>query len=291
MEDRDWLIIKVLHEQKNVTKAAQALFISQPALTARIHQIEDYFGVKMIYRGSKGIHFTPEGDYLAKCSQDMLTTIRRIKEQVTNMGAEIKGTLRIGASNYLSQHKLPRLLGLFKERYPNVEIKVITNWSRGICSLLYNQDVHMGFVRSDFGWQGEKHILEEEPICVASKQEISLPDLPKLSRIDYHTDDTYKTLLAAWWNEQFSQPPKIGMMVSYLDICKAMVINGLGYAIVPDSTFNDVDGPIHRIYITDKEGKPILRRTWMLYQKEILELKIAKLFIEFAKTMDFNRLQ
>ena len=65
MEDRDWLIIKVLNEQKNITKTAQALFISQPYLTTRIRHIEDEFGVKMIYRGSRGVHFTPEGDYLA----------------------------------------------------------------------------------------------------------------------------------------------------------------------------------------------------------------------------------
>jgi len=287
MEDRDWIIIKVLYEYKNVTKAAQALFISQPSLTARIRQLEEELGVKMIYRGSRGIHFTPEGDYMAHCAQHMLTNIRQIKEQVINMGADIKGTLRVGASNYLSKHKIPRLLGLFKEKYPNVEFNVSTTWSRDICSLLNNQDVHVGFVRSDFGWRGEKHILYEEPICVASKNAISLNDLPKLPRIDYHTDDSYKLLLDTWWSNNYALPPTIGMTVSYLDICKSMVINGLGYAIVPSNLLDDVKD-IHKIYITDKEENLILRKTWMLYQKEIVELKMVKLFLDFAKEMDFT---
>lgn len=287
MEERDWLIIKVLSEQKNITKTAQALFISQPSLTARIRQIEDEFGVKMIYRGSRGVHFTPEGDYLAHCACKMLADIRHVKEQVINMGTDIKGTLRVGASNYLSKHKIPRLLGLFKERYPNVEFNVITIWSRDICSLLYNQDVHVGFMRSDFGWHGEKYIIYEAPICIASKKTIGLKDLPNLPRIDYHTDDSHKTLLETWWNENFSQPPTIGMTVGYLDICKSMVINGLGYAIVPSDLLDDA-GDIHKIYITDKQGNPILRKTWMLYHQEILELKVVRLFLDFAKAMDFN---
>jgi DNA-binding transcriptional LysR family regulator len=219
----------------------------------------------------------------------MLTNICHIKEQIVNMGTDIKGTLRVGASNYLSKHKIPRLMGLFKEQYPNIDFNVITTWSRDICRLLNNQDIHVGFMRSDFGWRGEKYILYEEPICIASKNEIRLNDLPRLPRIDYHTDDSYKTLLDAWWGETFLHPPKIGMTVSYIDICRAMVINGLGYAIVPSSLVDEVE-QIHKIYITDKDGKPILRKTWMLYQKEILELKMVRLFLDFAKTVEYNSL-
>lgn len=290
MEDRNWLIIKVLHEHKNITKAAQALFISQPSLTARIRQIEEEFGIKMIYRGSRGIHFTPEGDYLAQCAQTMLTTFSQMKEQVANMSSEIKGTLRLAAPNYLARFKLPRLLRLFKERYSNVEFDVINAWSRDICSLLYNQDVHVGFVRTDYGWGGEKYLLHQEPVCIASKKEICFRDLPKLSRIDYHTDASYKTFLRTWWGENFSQPPKISMTVSQLDICKAMVVNGLGYGILPSTIFDD-DEPVCQIPITDKSSNPILRNTWMLYQKEILELKMVQLFVDFTKTVDFRNLK
>lgn len=289
MEDRDWLIIKILHEQKNITKAAQMLFISQPSLTARIHQIEDEFGVKIIYRGSRGIHFTTEGDFLAQCAQEALTNIRRVKEQVINMGSDIKGTLRVGASNYLSKYKIPSLMGLFKKRYPHVEFNVITSWSRDICSLLYSQDVHVGFMRSDFGWRGEKYVLYEEPICIASRNEIDFRNLPKLPRIDYHTDASFQSLLDSWWRDNFSQPPTIGMTVGYIDICKAMVVNGLGYAIVPGMLLDDAQD-IHKINIVDNSGKQILRKTWMIYQKEITDLKIVRLFLDFARSVDVSKL-
>ena len=289
MEDRDWLIIKTLYNYKNITKTAKALFISQPSLTARIHHIEDEFGVKLICRGNRGIRFTLEGDYLAKCAQEMLVNVRKIKENVINMGKDVKGTLRLAAPIYLTKFKLPRLLGLFKEQYPDVEFDVINAWSNEICSLLYKQEIHVGFVRTDYGWQGGKHILHEEPICIVSKQKINFSDLPNLPRIDYHTDYSYKNFLDSWWNDNFSQPPKIGMKVSQLDICKNMVINGLGYGIMPSTILNDHEN-IYRIYITDREGKQILRKTWILYQQEILALKTVKLFIDFAKTTDFNKI-
>ena len=61
MEERDWLIIKTLYEQKNVTKTAEKLYLSQPTLTARIKHIENALGTKLLYRGNKGITFTDTG--------------------------------------------------------------------------------------------------------------------------------------------------------------------------------------------------------------------------------------
>ena len=289
VEDRDWLIIKVLHEQKNITKTAQTLFLSQPALTARIRQIEAELDTKIIYRGSRGIHFTTEGDYLAQCADSMIDNMRQIKEQLGNMGSTVKGILRIAAPNYITQCKLSSLLGRFQEQYPEVEFNIINAWSREICSLLYSQDVHIGFVRTDHDWRGEKHLLHQEPIYIVSKKEVSFQELPNLPRIDYITDFSYKTFLNDWWNDNFSQPPRISMTVSQLSISKAMVMNDLGYAILPVTILNDAPH-LHRIPLTDRDGQPITRPTWLLYQKEIGELKMAKLFIDFATTVDFDQL-
>ncbi len=289
MDERDWLIITVLYEQKNVTKAAQALFISQPALTARIRHIERDLGVSMIVRGSRGIHFTPEGEYLAESAGEILAQIRRVRERALNMAGEIGGTLRIAAPDYIAKCKLPSLLGLFKRQYPDVEFNVTNAWSRDVCRLVYNQEVHIGFVRNDYNWQDEKHVLHEEPLCIAAKKEIALSDLPKLARIDYHTDASYKAFLDEWWNGHFTQPPRISMTVAHMDICKAMVANGLGYAILPTTILQDI-GPTCQIPLRDKNGQVITRRTTMIYQQETLNLRLVKLFVEFVKTVDYSAL-
>ena len=78
MEDRDWLILSILYKEKNITKTAQTLFISQPALTTRLQHIEKYFGVTIVHRTRKGVHFTSEGEFLAKAATKMLSHIRKI---------------------------------------------------------------------------------------------------------------------------------------------------------------------------------------------------------------------
>lgn len=288
MEDRDWLILQVLYEQKNITKTAQALFISQPALTARLRHIEEEFGIKIAYRTSKGVHFTPQGEYLAKSSAEMLLKLRQIKENITNMDSTVSGTLRLGASNYFTMYMLPRLLKLFKEQYPNVEFKVVTTWSREVFNLVHNQEIHVGFVSSDYGWQDRRYLLFEEPICIASKDEINIRDLPKLPRISYQTDALIKAVIDKWWRENFSEPPLISMEVDKLATCKEMVINGLGYAIMP-SIIVKAAKDLHKVILTDKEGQPLLRHAWMLYHEELLEMNIVKAFVSFVESIDFKK--
>lgn len=288
MEERDWLILQVLYEQKNITKAAQVLFMSQPALTARLQQIEKEFNIKIVLRTSKGVHFTPQGEYLVKCSAEVLLKLRKIKEQVLNLDTAVAGTLRIGATSYFTMHTLPPLLKQFKEQYPNVEFKVTTTWSKDVFSLVYNQEVHIGFISSDYGWQDRKHLLFTEPIYAASLAPLNINDLPHLPRIDYHSDSLIKGMIDKWWRENFTQPPMISMEVDRLATCKEMVKHGLGYGILPSRMLNDVD--LHTIMLTDKDQKPVIRKSWMIYYEESLQLNVIRAFVRFVEQTDITAL-
>jgi DNA-binding transcriptional LysR family regulator len=287
MEDRDWRILQELYHQKNITKTAQQLFISQPALTKRLRQIEKEFGVEIVQRGRRGVQFTPQGEYIAKCAEEMLLRLREIKEHVLNMDNDVVGTLRLGVSNYFTKYKLPGILELFKHEYPKVEFQVTTGWSRDIFHSVYNQDVHIGFVRGDYSWQGQKHLLFEETLCIASKNKINVNDLPHLPRIDYQTDYLFKMLIDNWWTANYSEPPLIGMEVDKADTCKEMVIRSLGYGILPRSTLSDAKD-LYKIDITDQDGKPIVRRTWMFYHQESLNIKAVRAFVDFVKGLDLQ---
>ncbi|WP_134704626.1 LysR family transcriptional regulator [Ammoniphilus sp. YIM 78166] len=281
MDDRDWLILHTLYREKSITRAGQSLYIAQPTLTKRLKQIEKEFGVTIVHRGIKGVQFTPEGEYLAKRAGEMLSTLREIKEDLNNFNHQVAGTLRLGVSNYFSKYKLPGLLRLFKEQYPQVDFQVETGFSRDIFNLVYNQDVHIGFVRGDYSWSGEKLLVMEERLCIASKHKIELSELPHLPRIDYRTDALYKALVDNWWAEHYIQPPTVAMVVDQGDTCKEMVLNGLGYAIIPSMFFENIEN-IHLVYLTDKQGNPLIRKTWMFYQEESLELNVVKAFVEFV---------
>ncbi|MGM0878581.1 MAG: LysR family transcriptional regulator [Bacillota bacterium] len=287
MDERDWIILQTLYKEKNITKAAQKMYISQPALTNRLQQLETEFGVKIVNRGRRGVQFTPQGEYLAKRTNELLLTIQKIKENVLNMENNIAGTLRLGVSIFFTDYMLPNILKQFKDQFPNIEFKVTTGFSSGIAHLIHNQDVHLAIVKGDYNWTDQKHLLFDETICIASKEEIDVHKLPNLPRIGYQTDPLLKNSIDHWWSEHFTQPPLVSIEVDKADTCKKMVINGLGYAILPSMILNDVND-LHKIAIKTLNGEPIVRKTWMLYHEDSLKLNIVRAFVDFMKHLDLT---
>ncbi|WP_166240239.1 LysR family transcriptional regulator [Paenibacillus turpanensis] len=287
MDYQDWTILKMLYEKKNMTKTAQVLFIAQPSLTRRIQQMENEFNVTLVQRGTRGVQFTPQGEYLAKCADEALRHLQHAKEAVLNIGDEVTGTLRLGVSNYISKNKLPKLLKRFREQYPKVEFKVVTGWSGDVFDLVYNQDVHIGFVRGDYKWPESKLLLFHEHISIASIEPFEIEQLPFLPRIEYEMDPLMKATINRWWNGTFSHPPSIGMEVDKGDTCKEMVLNGLGYGILSSALIDHIPDVV-KIPITDEQGKPIIRNTWMVYHDHSLELKTIQAFVRFVESIDFT---
>lgn len=287
MDERDWNILQVLYEQKNITKTAQLMYMTQPALTKRLMQIEESFGVKVVNRGIRGVHFTPQGEYLAKRAIQLNTLFRDVREEVLNMNQETVGTLRLGVSNYFGKYVLPGLLKMFREQYPRVDFQLETGFSKEIYNKIYNQDIHVGFIRGDYSWSGEKQLLFEENIILVSSEEIDLNELPDLPRIDYYTDTLFKSLIDRWWAEHYAKPPITAIKVDRADTCKEMVKSGLGYAFLPSRFLLDVND-LFKITLVDQNNKQLIRETWMFYHSESLENNTVRAFVNFIKQIDFS---
>jgi len=107
-------IIHTLYQEKSISKAAQVLYISQPALTSRFHQIEQDLGTVLALRTSKGLKFTPEGEIVAKEAESLLREFSQIRENIRAMSKGISGTLKISSSQFMMKYFLPNLLRDFK---------------------------------------------------------------------------------------------------------------------------------------------------------------------------------
>lgn len=86
--------------------------------------------------------------------------------------------------------------------------------------------------------------------------------------------------------ENYSKPPLISIEVDKAETCKEMVINGLGYAILPSMILDDIDG-LYKSEIRTKNNEAILRKTWMFYHEESLKLSMVKAFVTFIENIDF----
>ncbi|ARJ76535.1 LysR family transcriptional regulator [Bacillus velezensis] len=280
MDEKDWIVLITLFEEKNMTKAAERLYMTQPALSYRLKNLEAQFGVRLFYKRKKGMEFTSEGEHLVDYSKEMLQEFRRVKDDMLNMSHEVSGVLRLGVSSNFAQYKLPAILKRFSDQYPSVQFHVNTGWSAKVMDLLHHSGVHLGIMRGNYDWQGEKQLLNEERLYLISKTEINSEDLPKLPMIYYQTDASLKSLIQKWWNNQFTEPPFIAMEVDRQETCKEMVKNGLGYSVVPEICLQPSD-ELYTLALSYKNNEPVIRDTWLMYNSSALELSVVKAFITF----------
>ncbi|KQB91424.1 putative HTH-type transcriptional regulator YraN [Geobacillus sp. PA-3] len=288
MDEKDWVILKTIYEDRNITKASERLYISQPSLTYRIKQLEKEFGVKILSRGKKGVEFTEQGEYLVRYADNMLSILEKIKEQLNNMDDKVKGTLKLAVSRIYARYELPNILSLFLKKYPEVDIQLKTGFSSVVYQMLHREEAHVGIVRGNQDWDGHKVLISEEKVYVVSKHPIDISNLPAIPRINYTTDPSLKDLIDSWWKQTFDVPPNITMEVDLIDTCREMVICGLGYAIVPEICLKGLDH-LYKYEISSKEGSPIRRKTWLIFRNSVLDLSKVSAFVDFIQT-DYKQL-
>ncbi|RNB87862.1 LysR family transcriptional regulator [Brevibacillus fluminis] len=293
MDDKDWLMLQYIHKERNFTKAAEQLYMTQPALSYRLSQLEKEFGVPLIIKSGKVFRFTPEGEHLVAYAKNMLAELRKTTDFIVNMRSEVQGSLHIGASIYYGQYELPQKLQQFLEMYPHVEVRVDTGFSTEIIQALMQEEIQIGIVRGDYEWLDQKLLLGEEQISLISKTAIDPERLPCLPRINYrapklavkavrHTSTSLDESISAWWYERYQQPPLITMQVDSFETCKEMVRHGLGYAIIPSSFVRPSD-QLHKLDLMLKNGEPITRKTWLLYRETAMQFTAVQKFVQLLQ--------
>ncbi|AXF55712.1 LysR family transcriptional regulator [Salicibibacter kimchii] len=283
MDQKDWFMITILNEEKNITRTASKLYVSQPSLSYRLKKLEEEFGVHLFFKTKRGLAFTSEGEYLVQYAREMLTKLQTTKDIMKNMDDEVTGTLRIGASGNFAQYVLPKLLNNFSLEYPNVNFNVHTGLSTQVMEQLHSSSVHVGIVRNNDSWRGNKHLLSEEQLYLISKKKIDLNKLPEYSLINYHTDVSLEGSITNWWHDQFSEPPNVKMEVDRLETCKEMVKNDFGFAVVPGICLQASDN-LNAVGLHFKDGTPVKRKTWLMFKQPASELAVVRHFIEYVKT-------
>jgi len=288
MNSQDWVLLKMIAKERNITRASERLYLSQPALTYRIRQLENEFGEKLLIRTPNGVILTPQGEFLVDYANEMILRLDRTKELLTSFNNKVKGPLRIGSSAIFAYYELPSLLKVFLERFPEVEIFLQTGRSNQVVRLLEREEVSIAIVRGEHEWKYNKRLLCEEPICLVSRKAIPLEELPNRPRVVYGTDTSLQGLIEQWWRTTFSRPSRDSIVVDAMDTCKRMVQQGLGWAILPSIGLKELEELcVEPLYWPD--GSPLIRRTWLCSAPYAEELPVLRSFASFVTEEFSNR--
>lgn len=139
-------VFYVVAKRLNFTRAAEELFISQPAVSKHIQEIEQHYELKLFERNGTRIRLTEAGNLLLDNVEKLLLVHHNIDLAFTAQRNDFKGSLTIGASTTVSQYYLPKYIASFKQRFPHIAITMISDNTETIERLLMDGKVDLGIV-------------------------------------------------------------------------------------------------------------------------------------------------
>jgi len=284
MNNLDWKIVAELHATPNITRTAERLNMTQSALSKRLQQIEDELGAQIVVRFCKGVILTPEGEYLATKAREFLTGYEEMRRTLLKVGNGQSGLIRIGATNSFVRSILPPHLKKYQRQFPNVEIDITSDTSANLITKLKDFSFHVAFIWGEMDGDFERVLLNTNQARAVSCTPITLADLPKMPQVVYQKDSFARKLMDTWWRDNFDEPPHIGMHANHGDTCREMVLAGLGYAIFLSNAFLPENCGLFELPLTYADGTPVVRNSWMVWQKDISRIPLVRNFVEFMRS-------
>ena len=236
-------LYKVFYEvanEKSISKGAEKLMISQPAVTQSIHTLEEQLGGKLFIRIPKGVVLTNEGEILYNYIKEGMNYFINGSNKFLSLKNLDSGVLNIGASTVISENILIDVLGLFHKKYPNVVINIYNDLTDNLVKKLRNGDLDIIVISTDNNYKDiEVHdvcLLHDVFVC-NKKLDITL-DRDNISNFDIIIQKNPSIMRRNFDKSiDFDFSPKMEV-VSHSLVCK-LVSNGFGIGLVTKEFIND----------------------------------------------------
>lgn len=177
-----------VYREKSFSKAAQNLYISQPSLSARIKKIEDQIGVPLFDRSTSPLKLTEIGEIYIKASKEISQIEQQVEEQINNLTTLKTGQLSVGASNLFAAYAMPQLVTRFKQRFPDIHIRITEGNTTQLESMLSNN--YLDFVIDNYRYDSmlyNKELYCTEYILLAVPKHFSVHE--RLTKYQLSHDD------------------------------------------------------------------------------------------------------
>ncbi|WP_285890697.1 LysR family transcriptional regulator [Mesobacillus maritimus] len=278
-------LLSVLAQEMNMRKAAERLFVSQPALSQRLQTIEKDWGSKLFIRSQKGLALTPAGELVVQYANEVLAKEEKVREAISALDSEVYGTLKIAVASIVGQNWLPQVLKKFVKKHPQAKISLITGWSSEISKALYEDQAHIGIIRGTPDWKGVKMHLFNDGLNLVDTEITKAEQVLETDRpfIQFKSDSNYYQEIQEWWLKNFQTAPKRTIIVDQIETCKQMTFNGIGYAILPEITLQGAEETLSKIPLLDENGIQLKRDTWLIGYESAFQLNQVQAFIEVIR--------
>ena len=291
MADRRLQVFYTVAKQLSFTKAAELLYMTQPAVTFQVKQLEEHFNTRLFERSHSKITLTPAGEVAMEYAERILNLSSEMDTRLGELTGQISGTLLVGASTTIAEYMLPRLLGDFKAQYPNVHARLMVANSEAIEAKIADHTLDVGLIEAPSHHpQLMSHVCcEDELVAICSPKHpvaqytsitpVQLAELPYVSR---ESGSGTREVMDDYFRKNGVQPEDlhIVMELGSREAIKGAVEAGLGIAIVSRATIQKEIklGDLIAIPLEPRLNRPLS----MVNAKEKFRSRLLQTFLEFV---------
>ena len=242
-------ILKAIATEKNFTKASELLYLSQPSLSKQLKTLEKNLDVLLINRKNNKISLTENGKVFLEYSERILALCEESCRALIDLKNGERGHLTVGASQTIGTYLMPRVLALFAQNYPQINLKVQVNSTRIIAKNIINREIDIAVVGGEIPDELKKNLtienfVEDEFSLIVSrshpfakKKIITKEDLYHLNFITLNSNSTIRKFIdkILTKNQIETRQLKIIMQLNSIEGIKTAVSLGLGAAFISSS--------------------------------------------------------
>ncbi len=263
MDFRELTYITAVADNRSVTEAAKQLYISQPSLSYIISKVEEDMGVKLFDRKTNPISLTYAGEQYVKTARQILVMKDNLRRELSDIGHGQKGRINIGIPTERAGYMLPKVIGVFKKNYPNIEIYLQESKSEEIINNLMNDKIAFCVLPGgdDFLPAGTKteYIYTERLFLVAAKGVITddmvlnIDSVDGIPAVDFTKLSSFPFIIMKRGQyirhkvdsifKRYNFIPKECMEVSSCISATQLAGAGLGVTIVPERAIEPFKNP------------------------------------------------
>jgi len=228
---------------RSVSRAADALFLTQPALTARLQRLEADLQARLFLRTSRGMRLTEAGEAFLPYAVRALENLADGRQLVNAFERGGAGRLTLGAAPALSTYVLPIILRRFRVSHPRVRVAVRTGHSEEVLDLVLKEQVELGLVRmlrhpeivSSPLYEDRLVLVTDPAHPFARRGRVRLAEIGDEQLVQFDRTSSYTELTNALFRDAGVRPQGT-MELDNIDAAKKMVQEGLGVALLPQTS-------------------------------------------------------
>ncbi|MHA7579865.1 selenium metabolism-associated LysR family transcriptional regulator [Paenibacillus vandeheii] len=286
-------IFYTVAEKGSFSAAAQALHMTQPAVTMQIQSLEDYFGTKLLHRSTKKIELSEAGRTLLPHAKRSVELVRQTDEAMSAFTQMLQGRLQLGASLTIGEYVLPRMLGPFARQYPDISIVMKVMNTTQIMDDILKHQLNFGLIEAPVHhpdmivepvMQDELKLVVPAGHALADRGEVELEDVLSYAFVLREKGSGTRQVMEDQLQKRNIDPQDMNVVMELgsTGAVKSAVEAGVGITMLsPSSVQHEL--ALGLVHIVDIRGLEFKRQFYAIHLKSSLLPLSAVAFLNYLR--------